>query len=246
MGGGILKLSKTPDLIVIYNNSFEPEALKESLNLNIPVISFVNTQDPAEKIEYKIPAGFYANESGRMYYNLLMSSFTNSYYVNRSFLKPSKKNENKNTQKHVNKDKRLTIKGPISTRQIVKNNVKFIVSGNFLIIEMKSNVSNFQMVEMKRLIEKNIQEVRNNFKKSLELVGVGYRAYLFKNYFVLKLGYSHLIYVNVPKTIQIICIRPTKVYIIGANKEEINLFAKLIKAYKKPEPYKGKGFLYEN
>lgn len=144
------------------------------------------------------------------------------------------------------KDKILTIKGPISTRQIVKNNVKFIVSGNFLIIEMKSNVSNFQMVEMKRLIEKNIQEVRNNFKKSLELVGVGYRAYLFKNYFVLKLGYSHLIYVNVPKTIQIICIRPTKVYIIGANKEEINLFAKLIKAYKKPEPYKGKGFLYEN
>ena len=54
------------------------------------------------------------------------------------------------------KDKILTIKGPISTRQIVKNNVKFIVSGNFLIIEMKSNVSNFQMVEMKRLIEKNI------------------------------------------------------------------------------------------
>ncbi len=104
--GGILKLSKTPDLIVIYNNSFEPEALKESLNLNIPVISFVNTQDPAEKIEYKIPGGFYANESGRMYYNLLMSSFTNSYYVNRSFLKPSKKNENKNTQKHVNKNKR--------------------------------------------------------------------------------------------------------------------------------------------
>merc|ERR1711957_67192 len=104
--GGILKLSKTPDLIVIYNNSFEPEALKESLNLNIPVISFVNTQDPAEKIEYKIPGGFYANESGRMYYNLLMSSFTNSYYVNRSFLKPPKKNENKNTQKHVNKNKR--------------------------------------------------------------------------------------------------------------------------------------------
>ena len=104
--GGILKLNKTPDLIVIYNNSFEPEALKESLNLNIPIISFVNTQDPAEKIEYKIPGGFYANESGKMYYNLLMSSFTNSYHVNRSFLKPSKKHENKNTQKHVNKSKR--------------------------------------------------------------------------------------------------------------------------------------------
>ena len=134
----------------------------------------------------------------------------------------------KNTLIRV-KDKILTIKGPISTKQIVKNDVKFLVSDDFLIIERKSNVSNFQMVEIKRLIEKNIQEVRNNFKKSLELVGVGYRAYLFKNYVVLKLGYSHLIYVDVPKTIQIICISPTKIYIIGANKEEINLFTKLIK-----------------
>ena len=104
--GGILKLNKKPDLIVMYNNSFEAEALKESLNLNIPIISFINTQDSAERIAYKIPGGFYSNESGRMYYNLLMSTFTSPYYVNRSFLKPSKKHENKNTEKYINKNKR--------------------------------------------------------------------------------------------------------------------------------------------
>lgn len=144
------------------------------------------------------------------------------------------------------KDDKLTIKGPISTRQITKKDVEFFVLDNFLIIETKSKISSFETIKIKRLVEKIIQEVRSNFKKSLELVGVGYRAHLFKNYLVLKLGYSHLIYVNIPKTIKIICIKPTKIYIIGSNKEEINLFAKLIKSYKKPEPYKGKGFLYED
>ena len=80
--GGIIKLKDKPDLVVIYNNSAETEALKESLNLNIPVISFVNTQDSIEKIPYKIPGGFYSSEAGKMYYNLLSAILKNNSNIN--------------------------------------------------------------------------------------------------------------------------------------------------------------------
>ena len=86
------------------------------------------------------------------------------------------------------------------------------------------------------------------FRKQLNIVGVGYKAHMEfdKNILILKLGYSHQIFIKIPKSIKINCIKPTKISIFGDNKQAVNELAAVIRAYKIPEPYKGKGILYQN
>ena len=144
------------------------------------------------------------------------------------------------------KGNKVTIKGPVLKKHIEKSSVKFSIVNNYLIMDTKKDIGSIEIKNLKKIVEKVLYESGNKFRKSLKLVGIGYRVHLFKNYLVLKVGYSHLIYIKIPKTIEVVCIKPTKIYMIGGEREEINLFAKLIKSYKKPEPYKGKGFLYEN
>lgn len=96
------------------------------------------------------------------------------------------------------------------------------------------------------LVEQMIVGVSQGFVINLELVGVGYKANVEQNKLILKLGFSHDIIHNIPNQIKIICQKPTFISIIGINKQQVHQEAARIRNYKKPEPYKGKGIIYEN
>jgi len=101
-----------------------------------------------------------------------------------------------------------------------------------------------------RTIKQLFLGISVGFRKQLNIVGVGYRASIdnksLKKILVLKLGYSHPIYVNIPDHLKVLCIKPTLISIFGNNKQEVNQMAAIIKSYKMPEPYKGKGILYQD
>jgi large subunit ribosomal protein L6 len=79
------------------------------------------------------------------------------------------------------------------------------------------------------------------YEKILELVGVGYRAALKDKQLNLQLGYSHDINFDIPEGIKIIVEKQTTVKINGSDKQQVGMVCSKIKAFRKPEPYKGKG-----
>jgi large subunit ribosomal protein L6 len=93
-------------------------------------------------------------------------------------------------------------------------------------------------------IQNLITGVSTGFKKDLELVGVGYRAAVAGNTLTLQLGFSHDVKYPIPQGVEVKCEKPTAITIIGADLQQIGQMAAEIRAYRKPEPYKGKGVKY--
>ncbi len=89
-----------------------------------------------------------------------------------------------------------------------------------------------------------IDGVTNEFTKSLELVGVGYRAQMKGSSLNLALGYSHDINFPVPDGIKIATPKPTEIVVSGIDKQQVGQTAAVIRAFRPPEPYKGKGVKY--
>merc|ERR1712226_702188 len=86
--------------------------------------------------------------------------------------------------------------------------------------------------------------VHIGFTKSLEINGVGYRAYIKGESLVLNLGYSHEVVYTIPTGISIICKKPTVIDIFGMDHQLVGQVASKIRSFRKPEPYKGKGIKY--
>ena len=89
-----------------------------------------------------------------------------------------------------------------------------------------------------------VDGVANEFTRSLELVGVGYRAQMKGNALNLALGYSHDINYQAPDGIKIVTPKPTEVVVSGIDKQKVGQTAAEIRAFRPPEPYKGKGVKY--
>ena len=86
--------------------------------------------------------------------------------------------------------------------------------------------------------------VSTGFTKSMEITGTGYRAAVQGKDLVLALGFSHEVRYAIPDGITIVCERPTAVKVTGADKQRVGQVAAEIRAYRGPEPYKGKGVRY--
>jgi large subunit ribosomal protein L6 len=95
------------------------------------------------------------------------------------------------------------------------------------------------------LIANMVAGVSQGYKRSLEIVGVGYKAEKKGNQLVLTVGYSHPVVYPEPPGIKITTPSPTSVMIEGADKERVGQVAAEIRAVRKPEPYKGKGIRYQ-
>tara|TARA_Y100001970_G_C13752620_1_gene611748 strand:+ start:47 stop:580 length:534 start_codon:yes stop_codon:yes gene_type:complete len=91
-----------------------------------------------------------------------------------------------------------------------------------------------------------VNGVSQGFSKTLELSGTGYRASVSGLKLKLQLGFSHDIDFDIPKEVKIECPKQTIIKITSINKEILGAVAAKIRAYKKPEPFKGKGIKYEN
>ena len=96
------------------------------------------------------------------------------------------------------------------------------------------------------LIQNMIIGVTDSYKKTLDIVGVGYKAELKGKNLLLNIGYSHPIYFVPPDEIKLEVPVPTQIIISGIDKELVGLVAAKIRSFRKPEPYKGKGIKYSD
>ena len=87
--------------------------------------------------------------------------------------------------------------------------------------------------------------VTEGFKKELEITGVGYRAQLQGKVLKLQLGYSHDVEYAIPDGIEVACAKPTEISISGIDQQQVGQVAAEIRAWRPPEPYKGKGVRYK-
>lgn len=96
------------------------------------------------------------------------------------------------------------------------------------------------------LIQNMIIGVTDSYKKTLDIVGVGYKAELKGKNLLLNIGYSHPIYFVPPDEVKLEVPAPTQIIISGIDKELVGLVAAKIRSFRKPEPYKGKGIKYSD
>ncbi|WP_343189028.1 50S ribosomal protein L6 [Buchnera aphidicola (Chaitoregma tattakana)] len=96
------------------------------------------------------------------------------------------------------------------------------------------------------LVNSMIYGVQNKFFKTLLLSGVGYRVSLNKNILSLYLGFSHKIEHCLPDGVDAVCDSLTKIVLSGINKQLVFQAAANLRAYRSPEPYKGKGICYKD
>ena len=88
--------------------------------------------------------------------------------------------------------------------------------------------------------------VTEGFKKELEINGVGYRAQMQGNTLKLSLGYSHDVNFEVPEGVTVTAAKPTEITVEGIDQQLVGQVAANIRAWRKPEPYKGKGIKYKD
>ena len=96
------------------------------------------------------------------------------------------------------------------------------------------------------LINNMVIGVSKQFDITLILKGVGYRGTVQGNELILSLGYSHPVKIEIPKEISVEVVQNTTINIKSCDKELLGSFAANIRAWRQPEPYKGKGILYKD
>ena len=94
------------------------------------------------------------------------------------------------------------------------------------------------------LVNNMVVGVTDGYRKGLEITGVGYRASKVGEKLLLNLGYSHPIEIDPPKGISFEVENPTRLAVVGIDKELVGQVAAQVRATRKPEPYKGKGVRY--
>jgi len=94
------------------------------------------------------------------------------------------------------------------------------------------------------LLNNMLVGVTDGFKKELKIEGIGFRAAIAGNKLTLNLGYSHPIEYVVEEGVKVECTSPTEITVSGIDKQRVGEVAANIRAFRKPEPYKGKGVQY--
>ncbi|TNJ33478.1 50S ribosomal protein L6 [Arenimonas terrae] len=140
---------------------------------------------------------------------------------------------------------KVTVKGPKGSLSLTKPaGVEFKLDNGVLQLSA-ADAANLPMAGTARAILANmIQGVAEGFTRKLELVGVGYRAAMQGKDLALSLGFSHPTVYVAPEGITLATPTQTEILVSGADKQQVGEVAAKIRAYRKPEPYKGKGIRY--
>ena len=141
----------------------------------------------------------------------------------------------------------ISVKGPLGTLshklsqnvlvERVGNRLEFKVNGT-------SNHANAMSGTLRALVSNMVTGVSKGFEKKLALVGVGYRAQAQGDKLNLTLGFSHPVVHQLPKGVKAETPTQTEIIIKGADRQQVGQVAADIRAYRSPEPYKGKGVRY--
>lgn len=143
----------------------------------------------------------------------------------------------------------LTAKGKFGTLEIaIPDTIGIQQEENILTVSLKNNSRNLRALHglYRTLINNMIIGVSEQFELTLILKGVGYRAVVQGKEIVLSLGYSHPVNIEIPETVSVEVVQNTTINLKSCDKELLGLFASNIRAWRRPEPYKGKGILYKN
>lgn len=143
----------------------------------------------------------------------------------------------------------VEIKGPKGNLQLtVHEDVVVVQDENVLRVAPKngSKTANALAGTMRSLLSNMVIGVSTGYERKLKLVGVGYRAQMSGVELNLTLGFSHPVSYSVPDGIKVETPSQTEIVITGIDKQKVGQAAADIRAYRKPEPYKGKGVRYEN
>jgi large subunit ribosomal protein L6 len=142
-------------------------------------------------------------------------------------------------------DGKINVKGPNGSLSIVKPEAIELNIENGEVLLTTADADSIALTGTIRAILANmVTGVSEGFTRKLELVGVGYRAAVQGKDLNLSLGYSHPVVFVAPEGITITTPTQTEILISGADKQLIGEVAAKIRAYRKPEPYKGKGIRY--
>jgi large subunit ribosomal protein L6 len=144
------------------------------------------------------------------------------------------------------KDARVHVKGPKGQLSMhVLTGTEVTITDGKAQVKAEKITRNPAFGTMRALIQNMVTGVTNGFSKTLEIVGTGYRAQMDGKKLVLQLGFSHPVVFNPPEGITIKVENPTRLTISGADKALVGQVAADLRAYRPPEPYKGKGIKYE-
>lgn len=143
---------------------------------------------------------------------------------------------------------KVSIKGPKGELSfVVPDDVAAVLEGNQITVNPRTMTKQARSSwGMSRAMINNLAiGVTKGFEKKLEITGVGYKAAVQGAHVNLSLGYSHEVLYPIPKGITVVTPKPTEIVISGINRQQVGQVAAEIRAYRGPEPFKGKGVKYE-
>lgn len=149
----------------------------------------------------------------------------------------------------VTPDNVVTVKG--AKGQLVRTmskEIQLTVANNEVLVSRSSEDKKHRALHglTRALVNNMVVGVTEGYQKTLELVGVGYRAQLQGKKLVMNLGYSHPVEVEPVPGVDFEVVGTNKVLVKGIDKELVGAVAADIRTWRKPEPYKGKGIKYDN
>lgn len=143
----------------------------------------------------------------------------------------------------------ISVKGPLGSLsqklspevkvEKVENRIQFTAAGN-------SRQANAMSGTLRALVANMVTGVTRGFEKKLTLVGVGYRAQAQGDKVSLTLGFSHPVAHSMPKGVKVETPTQTEIVLKGMDRQQVGQVAAEVRAYRSPEPYKGKGVRYAN
>jgi large subunit ribosomal protein L6 len=143
----------------------------------------------------------------------------------------------------------ITVKGPLgSLTQLFGNAVTVEREGDALVCKPREGVANAHAMSgtVRSLINNMMLGVCKGFERKLNLVGVGYRAQAQGDKLNLTLGFSHPVVHQMPTGVKVETPTQTEILIKGIDKQQVGQVAAEVRAYRQPEPYKGKGVRYSD
>ena len=143
----------------------------------------------------------------------------------------------------------LTVKGKFGTLQtVIPDSIGIQQNESILKVSVNNETRQLRSLHglYRTLINNMVIGVSEQFQLTLILKGVGYRAVVQGKEIVLSLGYSHPVKMDIPENVSVEVAQNTTINLKSCDKELLGLFASKIRAWRRPEPYKGKGILYKD
>jgi len=139
----------------------------------------------------------------------------------------------------------ISVKGPLGTlSKRFGSEIQIEKNGDTLTFKRSRPEANAMHGTVRALVAGMVKGVTEGYEKRLALVGVGYRAQAAGDKLNLSLGFSHPVVHKMPKGVKVETPQQTEIVIKGPDKQQVGQVAAEIRAYRPPEPYKGKGVRY--